>query len=187
MLGGTYGRRVVVVCGKGNNGGDGLVTAARRCAAGGCGSTCSTLEAGVEPRIAAPRALGRADVRRRRDVRHRLPRRARGRRGVGRRGARVATGAASWSPSTSRRASTGSPARPTGRRSRADRTVTFAAPKPGLVFEPGRAHAGTVTVADIGIDVGGRPLRAGGLTEEADVAAWLPAARPTRTSGRSAA
>ena len=28
VLGGTYGRRVVIVCGKGNNGGDGLITAA---------------------------------------------------------------------------------------------------------------------------------------------------------------
>ena len=58
----------------------------------------------------------------------------------------------------------------------ADRTVTFAARKPGLVFEPGRSHAGTVTVADIGIDVG--PASAG-LTEEADVAAWLPPRTPS--------
>ena len=36
----------------------------------------------------------------------------------------------------------------------ADRTVTFAALKPGLLFEPGRSHAGEVTVADIGIDLG---------------------------------
>ena len=27
LVGGTYGRRVVLVCGKGNNGGDGLVAA----------------------------------------------------------------------------------------------------------------------------------------------------------------
>ena len=33
---------------------------------------------------------------------------------------------------------------------RADRTVTFAARKPGLVFEPGRSHAGEITVVDIG-------------------------------------
>ncbi|MGH2728523.1 MAG: NAD(P)H-hydrate epimerase, partial [Actinomycetota bacterium] len=34
LLGGTYGRRIVVVCGKGNNAGDGLV-AGRRLAAWG--------------------------------------------------------------------------------------------------------------------------------------------------------
>ncbi len=33
----------------------------------------------------------------------------------------------------------------------ATRTVTFAARKPGLVFEPGRSLAGEVIVADIGI------------------------------------
>jgi NAD(P)H-hydrate epimerase len=37
---------------------------------------------------------------------------------------------------------------------RAKSTVTFAARKPGLVFEPGRSHAGDLTVADIGIDLG---------------------------------
>lgn len=34
----------------------------------------------------------------------------------------------------------------------ADLTVTFAAAKPGLLFEPGRSLAGAVTVADIGLD-----------------------------------
>ncbi|MDR1013411.1 MAG: NAD(P)H-hydrate epimerase [Coriobacteriales bacterium] len=34
---------------------------------------------------------------------------------------------------------------------RADRTVTFAYPKLGMTLEPGRSHAGQVTVADIGI------------------------------------
>src|SRR5262249_30503805 len=35
---------------------------------------------------------------------------------------------------------------------RADETCCFAALKPGLLFEPGRTHAGRVSVADIGID-----------------------------------
>jgi ADP-dependent NAD(P)H-hydrate dehydratase / NAD(P)H-hydrate epimerase len=34
---------------------------------------------------------------------------------------------------------------------RASHTVTFALPKPGLLFQPGASHAGEVTVADIGI------------------------------------
>ena len=33
-------------------------------------------------------------------------------------------------------------------------TVTFAARKPGLVFEPGRSQAGRIRVVDIGIDLG---------------------------------
>src|SRR5438034_1306893 len=36
---------------------------------------------------------------------------------------------------------------------RADETICFAAYKPGLLFEPGRTHAGRVDVVDIGIDV----------------------------------
>src|SRR5581483_1757900 len=35
---------------------------------------------------------------------------------------------------------------------RADATVTFAALKPGLLFFPGREHAGTVAIVDIGLD-----------------------------------
>jgi NAD(P)H-hydrate epimerase len=34
---------------------------------------------------------------------------------------------------------------------KADHTITFALPKIGLVFEPGRDHVGTLTVADISI------------------------------------
>jgi NAD(P)H-hydrate epimerase len=59
---------------------------------------------------------------------------------------------------------------------RATRTVTFAARKPGLVFEPGRSLAGEVTVADIGIAVDGDESL--GLVEASDVASWLPARAP---------
>ena len=73
--GGVYGRRAVVVCGKGNNGGDGLV-AARALRAWGMRVEQFELESGIDrPRFTRARASRR---RRRRDVRHRVPRRARG-------------------------------------------------------------------------------------------------------------
>jgi NAD(P)H-hydrate epimerase len=49
-------------------------------------------------------------------------------------------------------------------------TVTFAALKPGLLFEPGRSLAGSVEVADIGLDCSETRLH---LVEAADVAAWV--------------
>jgi len=57
----------------------------------------------------------------------------------------------------------------------AERTVTFAALKPGLLLEPGRSLAGRVEVADIGVDVGPRRV---GSVETADVAAWIPRRAP---------
>jgi hydroxyethylthiazole kinase-like uncharacterized protein yjeF len=59
-----------------------------------------------------------------------------------------------------------------GRVLQATRTVTFAALKPGLLLLPGRALAGEVVVADIGLGVAA--ARAG-VVEAADVASWLPA------------
>lgn len=53
----------------------------------------------------------------------------------------------------------------------ADRTVTFQALKPGLVFGAGRRLSGEVVVADIGLDVSGADQY---LVERADVAAWWP-------------
>jgi hydroxyethylthiazole kinase-like uncharacterized protein yjeF len=43
---------------------------------------------------------------------------------------------------------------------RAHATVTFHAAKPGLWIAPGKRHAGTVTVIDIGIPAGPRPVEA---------------------------
>ena len=53
----------------------------------------------------------------------------------------------------------------------ADRTVTFQALKPGLVFGAGRRLAGDVDVVDIGLDVSSATQH---LVESADVAAWWP-------------
>ncbi len=55
---------------------------------------------------------------------------------------------------------------------RAHTTVTFAAMKPGLVLADGPACSGRIVVADIGLDLGVH-MRAGVVTEE-DVAAALP-------------
>jgi NAD(P)H-hydrate epimerase len=155
LLGGGYGRRVVVVAGRGNNGNDGRVAAAklrRR------GVRVSIVEAG-DP----PSRLPRCDLVL--DAAY----------GTGFRGSYVApvlpdpeppvlavdipsglvglTGEASGSPLTARR------------------TVTFAALKPGLLLADGPGFAGEVEVADIGLDVSSARAH---LVERADVAAWWP-------------
>ncbi len=171
VLGGTYGRRVLVVCGKGNNGGDGLV-AARVLRAWGVRVDVMTLEAGVDA-LALACALDRADL-----VIDAMY-------GTGFRGAlegdaaRVAEAfdadllavpvVAVDIPS----GIDGATGAGIGAAVRADHTVAFVALKPGLVFEPGRAHAGTVHVVDIGIEPVGNAARVG-VTDVADVRAWLP-------------
>jgi NAD(P)H-hydrate epimerase len=61
--------------------------------------------------------------------------------------------------------------------------VTFAALKPGLLFEPGASRVGAVTVADIGLDVS--RARAS-LVEDVDVVAWLPPRPAVTNKWRSA-
>ncbi len=172
LCGGTYGRHAIVVCGKGNNGGDGLVTA-RALRAWGMRVEVFVLEPGID-RVRLARALGRADV-----VVDAMF-------GTGFRGRLVDD--AAWIAEAVVGAPVpvvavdipsgvdGSTGGVEGPAVAADRTVTFAAVKPGLVFQPGRAHAGTVTVADIGIAVA--PVAAG-ITEESDVADWLPRRGPS--------
>jgi len=53
----------------------------------------------------------------------------------------------------------------------ADRTVTFQALKPGLLFGVGRQLAGDVDIVDIGLDVSGADQH---LVERADAASWWP-------------
>jgi NAD(P)H-hydrate epimerase len=153
MLGGTYGRRVVVVAGTGNNGADGRAAAAR------------LARRGVRVRVLgaadAPPTLPRSDLVI--DAAY----------GTGFRGeydapdpgaAQVLAVDIPSGVDAMTGALQGSPAA-------ADRTVTFAARKPGLVLEPGRSWAGTVEVADIGLDVS---RATAGLVEAADVSSWLP-------------
>ncbi|MFM7616045.1 MAG: bifunctional ADP-dependent NAD(P)H-hydrate dehydratase/NAD(P)H-hydrate epimerase [Actinomycetes bacterium] len=170
-LGGAYGRRVVLVCGKGDNGADGRVAAA---ALEARGVRCDVfdLEVGVD-RGRATRAIDRADALV--DAMY----------GTGFRGA--LEGDAAWFAEMTGRAEVpvvavdipsgvdGGTGSVEGVAVRATRTVSFAAWKPGLLAEPGRTHAGTVTIADIGIDLGAAgadpPLA---LVTAADVAAWFP-------------
>jgi NAD(P)H-hydrate epimerase len=176
-LRGTYGRRVVLVCGKGNNGGDGLVSA-RVLRSWGVRTTVVELASGIDRR-AARRALDAADV-----VVDAMY-------GTGFRGS--LEGDAAWVveqlegfggevvavdiPS----GVDGLTGTCWGPVVRATRTVTFAARKPGLVFEPGRSLAGEVVVADIGIAVDGadgghdEPI---GVVDADDVRAWLPERAP---------
>ncbi len=152
-LDGVYGRRAVVVCGKGNNGGDGLVTAA---VLTGWGVAVDVVELATPPPAdTVARALARADV---------LVDAMYGTGFTGRLegiAADVATASAAHLT-----VAVDIPSGIDGRTGAADgpavqatTTVTFAAHKPGLLFEPGRAHAGVVRVADIGIDVGAPALQ----------------------------
>jgi hydroxyethylthiazole kinase-like uncharacterized protein yjeF len=169
VVGGTYGRRAVVVCGKGNNGGDGLV-AARHLERWGARATAVLLAEPGAFRDEAAANLGRFE----------------------RMGGRIRSFDAATLERELRRADvvidaifgTGFRGRPEGDHRRAieavnaapapvvaadipsgvegetgavrdvavlaEATVTFGAPKPGIVFFPGAAHAGIPHVADIG-------------------------------------
>jgi ADP-dependent NAD(P)H-hydrate dehydratase / NAD(P)H-hydrate epimerase len=166
MCGGHYGRRVVVACGPGNNGGDGIV-AARVLRGRGVRVEVFQLADGVE-RAAFTRASERADLAV--DAMY----------GTGFRGAlegdaaRVADALAHAGPVLAVDIPSGVDGLTgavEGAAVRATRTVTFAARKPGLLFEPGRSRAGLVVVADIGIDPGAPTI---GIASADDVVRWLP-------------
>jgi NAD(P)H-hydrate epimerase len=154
MLGGTYGRRVVVVAGGGNNGNDGR-EAARRLRHRG-------VRVEVFEAKDAPDRLPAADLVI--DAAY----------GTGFRG--------EYTPPDPAGAPVLAVDIPSGVDGltgqagpdvlRAERTVSFAALKPGLVLQPGRSYAGQVDVADIGLDVAGATAHE---VEAADVARWLPA------------
>ena len=157
MLGGAYGRRVVVVAGKGSNGADGRVAAAlleRR------GARVEVLDAET---IGAGAALPACDLV------------IDGAYGTGFRGSydapEVPSGAALLAIDIPSGVDADTGEAP-GDAVRADRTVTFAALKPGLLQGDGPARSGAVEVADIGIEF---PTPGASLVEDADVAAWLPA------------
>jgi len=154
LLGGTYGRRVVVLAGKGNNGNDGR-DAARRLRARG-------LRVQLIDAASAPERLPDADLVI--DAAY----------GTGFRGDYTAPSPPPGAivlavdiPS----GVDGLTGEAPGRVTPADATVTFAALKPGLVLPPGHDLAGAVEVVDIGLDVSRASVH---LVGGASVAGWLP-------------
>lgn len=171
LLGGTYGRRVIAICGKGNNGADGRVAAAvlarrgvrvelrdpddRRPIAGvdlvidaafGTGFR-GTYDA---PQLASPVRVLAVDI----------PSGLDGR-----------TGAVAGTPLA------------------ADRTVTFAALKPGVLLGDSHRFVGEIELVDLGLDLAaghrhdGAPVE---LVETADLVDWVPTRRHNAHKWQSA-
>ncbi len=190
LLGGAYGRRALVVCGKGNNGGDGLV-AARYLDGLGVRTTVLVLEEGFgEPARVNHERLAITSVRRRAFSSAAIDRElARADVGVD---AIFGTGfrgmpEGSYADAIEALNASGVPivavdipsgvnggtGAVEGTAVRADLTVTFGAAKPGLVLLPGGALAGVVEVEPIGFpeDLIRSDLL---LVEADDVAAMVP-------------
>jgi len=194
LIGGAYGRRAVIVCGKGNNGGDGFV-AARHLERAGVRVTTLLLEEGLrEPAASNLRRLATIPVRRRPFAREALDREldradvavdaifGTGFRGVpeGAHADAIAALNASSVPVVAVDIPSGVDGRTgavEGEAVHADLTVTFGAAKPGLVLLPGASSAGVVEVEAIGFPadlIRGDLL----LVEAEDVAAMLPRRAP---------
>jgi len=158
MLGGTYGRHVVVVAGKGNNGADGRVAALRLRRRG---ARVTVFDASDAPERIGP--VGAVDLVI--DAAY----------GTGFRGTYRAPAVPPGVPVLAvdiPSGVNGDSGESCGEPLRADLTVTFAALKPGLLQGDGALLAGRVQVADIGLDAG----RAGlWVIEDADVSRLLPA------------
>ena len=153
MLGGAYGRRVLVLAGKGNNGADGRVAGDRLSARGalvvvaapGDGVPTEGFDLVVDAVL-----------------------------GTGFRGSFDAPPVPAGTPVLAvdiPSGVAGDTGEAPGRPMPADRTVTFAAWKRGLLLGDGRQLAGQVEVADIGVSPGDA---AAALVEDRDVSVLLP-------------
>lgn len=161
LLGGAYGRRVAVLAGPGNNGNDGRVAADRLRERGVMVDVHDALEMPAVLRdvdLVIDAAFGsgfRGDWR---------PPRIDGDPRI--LAVDVPTGLDSRTGEAGKRTLA------------ADRTVTFAAPRPGHLLGRGPELCGELTVADIGLDTTPPTDRPAGeqmfVVERADVAAWLP-------------
>ncbi len=154
MLGGAYGRTIAVIAGPGNNGADGRVAADRLRERG---SVVRVYDAASVPSTLPPFDLVI-------DAAF----------GTGFRG--------SWTPPAIGSARVLAVDVPTGLDAltgaapaaalRAERTITFAAAKPGQLIGDGPDVCGRLVVADIGLDVSGAVM---GVVEHADLASSVPA------------
>ena len=168
LLGGAYGRRVVVVAGKGSNGADGRVAAAVLARRGARVRVLEADDAGAGPGSTLPPCDLVVD----------------GAYGTGFRGSYDAPGVPTGARVLAIDIPSGVDAdtgEAPGEAVRADRTVTFAALKPGLLQGAGAVCSGAVEVADIGI---GFPTPQALLMEDADVRAASRRDRARSTSGR---
>ncbi|MBK9179583.1 MAG: NAD(P)H-hydrate dehydratase [Acidimicrobiales bacterium] len=158
LMGGTYGRHVVVVAGKGNNGNDGRAAAAwlrRR------GVRITVVDAADAPSVLPPADLV---IDAAYGTGFRGTWRAPDPGGVPVLAVDIPSGVDGLTGEVAERVLA------------ATRTVTFAALKPGLLLPPGSGSAGRVSVADIGLDVSSARAH---LVQGVDVAGWLPA-RPAQ-------
>ncbi|MEX2659073.1 MAG: NAD(P)H-hydrate dehydratase [Acidimicrobiales bacterium] len=151
LLGGAYGRRVVVIAGRGSNGADGRVAARRLELAG---VRVALVEAGVAAIPSCDLVVDAAY-------------------GTGFHGAWESpeVGTAPVLAVDLPSGVDGLTGEVSARALEAVSTVTFAALKPGLLLGAGRALAGEVEVVDIGLDVSRACAH---LVNDADVASWLP-------------
>jgi len=193
LAGGAYGRRAVVVCGKGNNGGDGLV-AARQLGRWGVRTTVVLLEdpgALREPAATNAKRLDEVSSVRVRTFHQGSLKRELARAdvavdaifGTGFRGipeddwaAAIASLNGAGAPIVSvdiPSGVNGATGVVEGEAVHARLTVTFGAVKLGAVLMPGAEHAGVVRVVDIGFPDDLVAPRAW-MTEPSDLAAWLP-------------
>jgi NAD(P)H-hydrate epimerase len=160
LLGGSYGRRVIVVAGRGNNGADGRAAArvlAQR------GVAVSVLEASEVP---AGERLAPADL---------VVDAAYGT-GLSRPYGPPDPGGTPVLAVDIPSGLSGLTGRPIGGAAvRAIRTVTFAAYKAGLLVGDGPEHAGMVELADIGLSALVEPAASAWLVEDDDLARMWPA------------
>lgn len=165
LMGGAYGRTVVVIAGPGNNGADGRVAAARLRERG----VSVTVHAAAE----CPAELSPCDL----VIDAAF--------GTGFRG--------TWQPPAVGGAKVLAVDVPTGLDAltgeaapttlRADATVTFAAIKPGHVLGDGPDLVGVLEVADIGLDIGRATIS---IVDADDVDDWVPARARTAHKWRDA-